>query len=255
MGDVDDPAGREHRSRRPRASTPRLRVVGSLARPDADALDRGPGRGLHHRTTVAAPRPGRRDAQRRRPGRRPGLGPRLLSPAARRSPRPAVAPGRRHAPPLERRPDVLAYSPSGRGAAVHGHHRRSARTAADRSRADEPRCHRRGGPSSGRSATCPSGRVGGSLTRLRGYEGAACLVADGRLSRAPCYHASASRRPAGETPRAARFPEAQDRGETADAGGAPHRQARPACRCPRRSSPRTTSSSCTTPARAARASG
>ena len=55
--------------------------------------------------------------------------------------------------------------------------------------------------------------------------------------------------------RAARIPEAQGLGPARSSPRRSPRRRRPRSRCLRRSSPRTTSSSCTTPARAARASG
>ena len=92
MGDVDDPARRE---RRPAGGARRAGLPwwDRSQVPDADAVVGRARRRVHDRPAVAAPRRRRRDAQRRGPARRPGLGAGLLPPAAR--------PARRRQPSLQ----------------------------------------------------------------------------------------------------------------------------------------------------------
>ena len=89
---------------------------------------------------------------------------------------------------------------------------------------------------------------------LRGYE---AVVA--RRSRAgesaACYHARGASRSSGRHHVPLEFLKKRGGAETPDDRRAGAGERRPGSRCPRRSSPRTTSSSCTTRARAAKASG
>ena len=255
MVDVDDPAGRD---RRPAGAHRRagLPVVEPRPVPDADAVDRRAGRRLHDRPAVA---PDRRRTRPAGTSPREAADPDSVLATYRRLLEVAPAPSLPCAAARTSRstPATPTSSPGGGSAAgVAGRRRGQLRGVGLPDRG----CRRGRGAGGSSPATAP--RSAGSamatasstLRPTRGGSSSPTAVSAGRRIALLRY----GRTPSPDRPEALVPLEFLKRKGSSDQPTRPprSRRRRPArSRCPRRSSPRTTSSSCTTPARAARASG